>query len=97
MLRILDPPMTPNRLGQALGIGFEAADEVPDLHRLPSFSLHHREDITHTPEVTPGRAMAQLLGDRRGDVGPILPPYLNSAPLPFPPRVRRVAVEPDGQ
>src|SRR4051812_44179894 len=66
--------MTSNRLGQELGIGLEAANRVPDLHRLLSLSLHLRDDTSDTSEITPGLAIAQVLGDRRRDGGPVLPP-----------------------
>jgi len=66
--------MTPNRLGQTLGMGLEATDEVPHLHRLLARAVHHRDDATDTPQVTPGIALAQILGDRRGEVGPMLQP-----------------------
>src|SRR3954469_23364988 len=74
MLRILDPPMTPNRLRQPLGIGLQATDEIPDLHRLPPRALHDGEDTTDTLEVTPGAAIPQVLGDRRRGIDPSLPP-----------------------
>src|SRR4051812_8012479 len=74
MLRILDPPMTPDRSGQPLGMRLQATDEVPDLHRLPSRALHHREDTTDTLEVTPGVTIPQVLGDRRRGIDPLLQP-----------------------
>src|SRR5512135_3391749 len=73
MLRILDPPMTTNRLRQELGIGLQATDEVPHLHCLASLALHYRDDTADTPEITPGRAIPQVLRDWRRDVGPFFP------------------------
>src|SRR5262249_23873395 len=74
MLRILDPPMTPNRFRQELRIRLQAAEEVPYFHRLLLLAVHHRDDTTDTPEVAPGRAIPQLLGDRCGEIGPVLRP-----------------------
>src|SRR5882724_5118884 len=74
MLRILDPPMTTNRLRQPLGIRLHATDEVSDLHRLLPLALHHRDDTTDTAEVAPRLAIPQVFGDRCRDVGPVLQP-----------------------
>src|SRR5689334_3751717 len=74
MLRILDPPMTTHRRRQPLAIGLQATDEVADLYRLLPLTLHHRDHTTDTAEVAPCLAIAQVLGDRRGDVGPVLQP-----------------------